>query len=65
MQKPDYPGYIHGEVTEDKLVDVLNWALDQNSFNYTPSLYARKFTVECQIQSLIKKLEVITNEKFQ
>lgn len=61
MAPSDYKGFIKGEITVDKLVNAMNWALD----NYYLDLgkNAMQFTVEQQMKDLITKVGVILNEQ--
>lgn len=63
MQDKTYPGFIHGDITVEKIVEKLNWALD-NIGQYSSQNYGKQFCIEWQMKDFIKKLEVITDEKF-
>lgn len=60
MAPSNHKGFIKGEITIDKLVDAMNWALD----NYVDlSNYAMQFSIETQMKDLITKIGVILNEQ--
>ena len=63
MMNEKYEGFIKGDITVEKLVDKLNWALD-NCMEFDrniPIKNGHQFTVESQMQNLMNKVEVILN----
>jgi hypothetical protein len=58
MAPPEYNGFIHGEITSEKLVEKLNWSLDQSSL-YDIRGYGLKYSIENQMKDLMIKMGVI------
>lgn len=61
MAPKDYNGFIKDNITVEKLVEKLNWALDNYTF-YDFTQNGMQFTVEKQMKNIMNQLEVIIND---